>query len=207
MNLLIKWGQTPLTYDSFFPYVPIPGDPTYDQMLKTLQAEKERRANRFKQLNCVLNALLSLVNGLQNGDKGFLKDWAQYVVSAADYYNSTHSSPNNWNIDGIGIGGDGFNPIIANPSIAGNTFYGDEITAIATLIHEPQHDLSQRGLGHTDKNGIDWGAKIQESLANAKIIAQQIRVRGCCDKDPNKSKRIRNKYDSIRCDCEVSYPE
>jgi RHS repeat-associated protein len=182
-------------------------------IIKLLEITRNNRIQaRFKQLNCVLNELLSLVSKMHNAsektlDKHSFKGWSDYVLPATSYYSNNYSSSDNWNVGGIGIGGDGFNPILFAPSIASNTFFGDEITAIATLIHEPQHDLSQRGLGHGDKNGKDWGAQIQTLLSEAKIVAQQTRIKGCCNKDPNKSTKIKNLYDKIKCDCEIFYQQ
>jgi len=106
----------------------------------------------------------------------------------------------------------------------------DPLTAINTLIHEPQHDFSQRGMGHdairiynVDESGniIDaddsnedtyqqyvvenWSNRINDALRLAAAAASITPTNGCCVTEPNKDKEINNKLQSIYCKCGQQY--
>jgi hypothetical protein len=164
----------------------------------------------------------------------FPYNWNTYTQPAAQYYLDNYSSADDWtvanlsNVSFVGTG-DGLNlfSLYINPGALLNS---DPLTAINTLIHEPQHDFSQRGMGHdairiynVDESGniIDaddsnedtyqqyvvenWSNRINDALRLAATAASITPTNGCCVTEPNKDKEIKNKLQSIYCKCGQQY--
>ncbi len=101
----------------------------------------------------------------------------------------------------------GYNFIIL-PVIRADIFWGDKPEqirdAIDTAIHEPQHNFSQRWLGHFGR----WDDTITQGIENMWNLFSHLRTSPvtCCSK-PNKGKAINNLLERILCDCGISYAE
>ena len=179
------------------------------ELQKLINQWKQEARNKFPQIqeeaNCILKALLELWKEAKNDpmiQKNFdFKENADWFKNAAEYYLKNYSSPKNWNVDGISIGGKGFNPIIMDPSISSDDFDDNIIQILKTLIHEPQHNLSQEGPGHRIKvsgSYKDLDAVISDSLAALAHYAGNQKLKGCCKKT---NTPIKNLWDKIQCDC------
>ena len=196
---------------------------------------------QFKKLNCILKGLIQFVKdtGTENinqllgvASDNFLHSWTDYTQPAAQYYLGNYSSASDCSISDTLLdamdytpfvdAADGFNYGFGIAINQSTLFSDNPLTAINTLIHEPQHNFSQHGIGHevvtghsmeyTNENnpltGIavsttteNWANMIQQGLEEAAIAARLTPTKGCCTISPNKDKEITNMLQSIYCKC------
>lgn len=205
INLYVMVNNDPIGLWDYLGMSPR-GRSNYKKRQRKKQEQKEKEFEKIqKEANCILRALLGLLSDAKNDpmlQKAFdFAENADWFKNAAEYYLNNYSSPKNWNVDGAGIGGKGFNPIIMDPSIASYDFKDGATGILPTLIHEPQHNFSQEGPGHTIKiNGKnkDLDTTITESLTALKNYAGRQKAEGCCEKT---NTPIKNLWDKIQCDC------
>jgi hypothetical protein len=133
----------------------------------------------------------------------FEQDWSEYVATPAQYFLGKYADVSSWNVGGFTAGMAGLNLPTVDPAIAEDTFYAeDPIDSLNVLVHEPQHNLNRRGLGHRG----DWDARLGRGLRDARGIAQHTSwPEDCCELRPNKGEMIGNAWQGILCGCQVNY--
>lgn len=172
--------------------------------------KKEKARNTFpqvqKEANCILDALLGLLESVKNdpqirAQEPSLDDDLDFLKKAAEYYKENYSTPDAWNPTGYTNDGYGLNLMGCKPAISGDRILEGPMNTLDTLIHEPQHDLGQMGIGHDKTIGnrsVDFGSVITNMLGHLRGYASRQKKDGCCEKTKTK---INNLMDEIICNC------
>ena len=108
-----------------------------------------------KEANCILDALLGLIDDLKKdplvrrADKqNTLDDDLDFFIKAAEYYKKEFSNPDAWNPGGYTNNQYGLNLPLLRPAISLERITEGALSMLDTMIHEAQHDLGQMGIGH-----------------------------------------------------------
>lgn len=125
--------------------------------------------------------------------------WDSYIEPFADYYfERGFDSASSWTIADLPKGYDGLNPGVL--LIDSDVFYNttQPITAISTLIHEPEHNLKRLGLDHID----NWGEKTTVALGRAEGYAKSAEYSPtyCCS---DTRKVVTTYWDHFLCKCKL----
>jgi hypothetical protein len=127
--------------------------------------------------------------------------WQTYVESYADYFTANYASASSWSVKPIGQAGRNWGALLpwADPVINKDIFldFDDPIAALSTLIHEPQHNIDRRWLGHRN----EWDTKLSDSLYAAESWAKfsPWPNQYCCHSD--REKMVKTYWDHFLCKC------